>query len=55
MTTTTEAAERVAEFLRQWALMRDKVDRIYGVHADVNADMADLLASDLYELLANQR
>lgn len=42
---------RVAEFLRQWALMRDKSDDIYGVHADPNGKMAQLTASDLHAVL----
>lgn len=45
------AAGRVTEFLRQWALMRDKTNVIYGVHADLDAEMADLCVSDLRELL----
>ena len=44
--------ERVTEFLRQWAIPRDKSDLIYGVLFDNAKDEhADLLASDLRELL----
>lgn len=43
--------ERVREFLRQWAMMRDKSDDIYGVYADVHAEMATLTATDLRSLL----
>lgn len=50
--TTVAAIGRVAEFLRQWQLARNKGDLIYGVHHDIDADMADLTVSDLTAVLA---
>jgi hypothetical protein len=46
------ARERVAEFLRQWAKMRDKGEHIYGVATDPHGDPAVLRASDLRNVLA---
>lgn len=52
--TTQEAAARVQEFLRQWAMGKDKTDQIYGVQFDPSpaAEMADLFASDLRAILS---
>lgn len=47
------ARGRVTEFLRQWDLRKgnDRNDTIYGVFNDPDAEMAELLASDVAELL----
>lgn len=44
-------AERVAEFLRQWAMMRDKSHDIYDVLADPDGEMATLTTNDLHAVL----
>lgn len=47
------ARERVAEFIRQWGMVKDRPDLVYGVHFDPKTDDgAELLASDLSELLS---
>jgi len=50
--TTTASIGRVTEFLRQWQIARNKGDLIYGVHHDIDADMADLTVTDLTAILA---
>lgn len=54
MTIPEESAEsRVAEFLRQWAIPRDKTDDIYGILFDPECDeLVHLYASDLHAVLS---
>lgn len=43
---------RVAEFVRQWELARDKEPLIYTIWFDDNASPAELNVNDLHEILA---
>lgn len=50
------AAERVAEFLRQWKMSRGNAlysDTIYAVHKDPRADQAELTVADLEALIGD--
>jgi hypothetical protein len=52
----SDAAQRVAEFLRQWQFISGKyTEEIYEVYKDPDGEMANLTVSDLRTLLANQR
>lgn len=43
---------RVAEFLRQWQIPRNKSDEIYGVRHDIDGDVANLTVTDLTAVLS---
>ena len=50
--TRAEAQNRVREFLRQWNLPHShKTNEVYGIFIDPEAEMSNLLASDIAVLL----